>query len=73
MREVNSRPRFFQMVQIDVPANFTHDTVILITDPKATAEIDWSEETGEGRVKSLGKFADHESRALLSNGASSAF
>lgn len=78
LRDVNSRPRRLPMMHIDVPANFKHDTVILITDPNATTVIDWSEETGEGRiaspksgvirVKSLGKFAFHESSALLSNG-----
>jgi hypothetical protein len=78
LRDLNSRVRLSPTMHIEVPANFEHDTVIFITDSKATAEIDWSEETSEGRiaspksgvirVKSLGRFAFHESRALLSNG-----
>lgn len=78
LRQEREEQRLSPLMHIEVPKNFRHDTVILIVDPAANAELAWSAKTGEARIaappsgvvrlKSLGKFANHESRALLSDG-----
>ena len=65
-------------VTIDVPADFKHELLIFITDPRVDTEIQWDESRNEARIKapksgvirlqSLGRLDNQLTFARLSNG-----
>ena len=63
---------------VEVPADFTHETVIIIADPKVETEVSWNEKTNKGhikaprsgiiRLKDLGRLDNQLTYCRLSNG-----
>jgi hypothetical protein len=71
------RARVVSLLHIEIPAGFKHETVIFITDPSVTAEINWSAnaegwikapKSGVIRLRDLGRLSGQHTPAVLSDG-----